>query len=351
MALDYLFFVVVMVIAAVGVWKWWQIVNRPQVELLTHPTPFGLVDVLVFFAGWVLAPGLALAGLISLWGQTDATELSAAQNNIVLGIGTFAQLIASVILVCWLLRRYGSINQVFGVDANKWFEHVKLAGIVFAMVVPALLALQWLLALLVPYEHSTIDQLREDFSLSTFIVTWFAAVVVAPIGEELFFRGVLQGWLQRVTFDASPIGGAMTDIFGGWPQSTESPESLSSLDAESNADDVSGAAELAPVQTPGFDSDNPYVSPGSNLASRKASQQSAHFVGNRFVWWFPIVVSAGMFAAVHYGQGLAPVALFLFGLALGFLYRQTGSIVPCIVLHFFLNFFSMFWLSLDLALK
>ena len=58
-----------------------------------------------------------------------------------------------------------------------------------------------------------------------------------------------------------------------------------------------------------------------------------------------------MFAAVHYGQGLAPVALFLFGLALGFLYRQTGSIVPCIVLHFFLNFFSMFWLSLDLALK
>lgn len=46
-----------------------------------------------------------------------------------------------------------------------------------------------------------------------------------------------------------------------------------------------------------------------------------------------VAVSAALFAAAHPGQGLAFVPLFLLGLVLGWIARQTGSIVACVLLH------------------
>src|SRR5690606_35129689 len=50
------------------------------------------------------------------------------------------------------------------------------------------------------------------------------------------------------------------------------------------------------------------------------------------VW--PIVITSLVFAVMHWGQGLAPIPLFFLSLGLGYLYRQTGSLVPSIVVHF-----------------
>ncbi|MFM8705305.1 MAG: lysostaphin resistance A-like protein [Planctomycetia bacterium] len=50
-----------------------------------------------------------------------------------------------------------------------------------------------------------------------------------------------------------------------------------------------------------------------------------------------IVLSSLAFAAAHVGQGLAWVPLFFFGLVVGYLARQTGSIVPGIILHGLFN--------------
>jgi membrane protease YdiL (CAAX protease family) len=50
-----------------------------------------------------------------------------------------------------------------------------------------------------------------------------------------------------------------------------------------------------------------------------------------------VVVSALAFALAHTGHGLAPLPLFLFGLVLGTIARQTGSLVPCILLHGLFN--------------
>ena len=61
-----------------------------------------------------------------------------------------------------------------------------------------------------------------------------------------------------------------------------------------------------------------------------------------------MIVSAAVFGLAHVGQGAAPIPLFVFGLALGYLYRQTGSILPCIVLHMGLNGFSMFWFTMQI---
>lgn len=50
-----------------------------------------------------------------------------------------------------------------------------------------------------------------------------------------------------------------------------------------------------------------------------------------------ILLSSLAFAAAHLGQGLAWVPLFFFGLVVGYLARQTGSIVPGIILHALFN--------------
>jgi membrane protease YdiL (CAAX protease family) len=54
-----------------------------------------------------------------------------------------------------------------------------------------------------------------------------------------------------------------------------------------------------------------------------------------------IVLSAAAFALAHQGQGLAYVPLFPFGLVLGTLARQTGSIVACIAAHAIFNAISV----------
>lgn len=48
-------------------------------------------------------------------------------------------------------------------------------------------------------------------------------------------------------------------------------------------------------------------------------------------------LSALIFAVAHFGQGLAWLPLFALGLVLGWIVRQTGSIVPAILLHALFN--------------
>ena len=62
-----------------------------------------------------------------------------------------------------------------------------------------------------------------------------------------------------------------------------------------------------------------------------------------------ILLSSLAFAAAHVGQGLAWIPLFFFGLVVGYLVRQTGSIVPGIFLHSLFNGVSVVLLLLQTA--
>ena len=62
-----------------------------------------------------------------------------------------------------------------------------------------------------------------------------------------------------------------------------------------------------------------------------------------------IVLSSRAFAAAHVGQGMAWVPLFFFGLVVGYLARQTGSIVPGIILHGLFNAVSVGLVLLQVA--
>ena len=49
------------------------------------------------------------------------------------------------------------------------------------------------------------------------------------------------------------------------------------------------------------------------------------------------MITSVLFAGMHFGQGGAPIALFFLSIGLGYLYRQTGSMMPPLIVHVILN--------------
>jgi membrane protease YdiL (CAAX protease family) len=64
---------------------------------------------------------------------------------------------------------------------------------------------------------------------------------------------------------------------------------------------------------------------------------------------WPVVVSAAVFALMHYSHGPDPIPLFLLAVGLGYLYRQTHRLLPSVTVHFLLNGMSMALLWMELT--
>ncbi len=300
-------------------------------------SPLGLVDVMIMFVTWVFGQ-VASAGL-AVWLleiQPDSIqELSGASMAILAGIVAIGQLIATGIgmaMICFRYRRW----EIFGFQPDSVRQDILLGLRAFVMVVPAILLLQWTLTMLVKYEHGTLEMLMKDRSWLTIASTWFAAVLVAPVCEEIFFRGILQSWLQRLGHQSNaPLEMA---IAGGWGSGNVSE--FSEKTANPATDDLPLGSEMG-----GYENSNE----PPNLSAVETRSSAVPYVQfDSSATWMPLIVSAAVFGLAHVGQGAAPIPLFVFGLALGYLYRQTGSILPCIVLHMGLNGFSMFWFTMQI---
>ena len=113
--------------------------------------------------------------------------------------------------------------------------------------------------------------------------------------------GLLQGWLERAAGGGSDPSQL---LFGGVAAESQLDSPAMSRDVESFAQTEVG---------------NP------NLAPRR----------------WPIFVSAAIFAAMHLSHGPDPVPLFVLALGLGYVYQRTHRLLPCIVIHFLLNGWTM----------
>jgi membrane protease YdiL (CAAX protease family) len=149
------------------------------------------------------------------------------------------------------------------------------------------------------------------------LLTGVAAVVVAPICEEITFRLLLQGWLER-----------WEDERLGWR--TEATEMQMTNDEARMTNEEGSRSE------------------DSSIVNRHSSFQPEPpplGIAGLSYSWFPIVISAALFGVAHYGYGPEPVPLFLLGLVLGYLYQRTHRIIPGIVAHALFNLFTivMLW--------
>jgi membrane protease YdiL (CAAX protease family) len=123
------------------------------------------------------------------------------------------------------------------------------------------------------------------------------AIVIAPFCEELLFRGILLGWLQRVLLaKPTPQGVDDTDL------------------GELALNDHLPSARFFPPR-------------GLSIWLDRSGLRRS----------LPNVLASMLFAALHTAQWPAPVPLFFLSLALGYLYERSGSLLAPMTLHALLN--------------
>ena len=196
-----------------------------------------------------------------------------------------------------------------------------------------------MLSLLVEYDHPVLTVLASDPSFYSIFSCWAAAVLAAPFLEEFLFRAVLQHWFERLS--VSKLNN--NQLFLGGSNAVESTDSFAErelLSGHSSAEVIPTASLVRPdheSERRTFHDLNPYQPPSIKALDPIEPTQTS---GPQFGYW-PILVSSVLFAAVHIGQGLAPIPLFFLAVGLGYLFRQTGSLIACVTVHFLLNFYSM----------
>jgi membrane protease YdiL (CAAX protease family) len=311
------------------------------------PSPLGFIDIIVMFFFWFVGQVTSIGAAIFFLGLDPGNLLDVEGSDLawLMILIALGQLLATFLGMCVLLARYRRLS-VFGWQPENLKQDLVIGGLAFMLVVPSILMVQWLLTQIVDYQHSTLEMLTKNADALTISAAWLGAVLVAPICEEIFFRGVLQGWLQRLgkgRFFSDQV------LTGGWdPVALESTGPGPGAKGRGESDSVDFQAlppgrELDPAM-PTTDP-NPYAAPRTFENLAPAIPGTGDDAVSISFW--PVVVSAAIFGLAHIGQGPAPIPLFLFGLALGYVYRKTGSIMPCIVLHMLLNGFSMFWFTLQ----
>ena len=308
---------------------WWRVLSkqrRQQPHFLspreTTIAPLGFFDVMAAIFIHAAGQFAAVSFMSSVIGIKDinlANPLHMTSLNIVAGT---SQLIAAGVTVFYLWQRYADIGAA-GIHRAAFSKDLKLGFAGFILFVPPMLMLQAILTSFWEYDHPTLNLISPDSSFLTVVSAWWAATIVAPISEEMLFRVVLLGWLLRWFANPQDFAGA---IVGGRQNFDAISPTMNVAERETQQPANDGEGEN------GYGID-PWASPSTGAA------QLSNYKHNKT--WPPVFIVALLFALVHVGQGPAPIPIFFLGLGLCLMYRQTGSVVPCIVTHFLLNTFSM----------
>jgi membrane protease YdiL (CAAX protease family) len=310
-------------LCVVGWYSAWQRYRRGNSILraeYTPPPPVTMLDFVLVFCLQVVVEFWAIRS-IGLDGETPLGELPGeiqlalvAKLNVArLGLFTFATLFLLVLYRRWLLP----------IRWTRLAADVWTGWWAFCMIAPLVYGIQLILSVYwKPSQHPIIQLLTSpDTRSSALFVCGIAAVVAAPLFEELVFRRLLHGWLDRMSKRSD----------------REEISYVSDLVVESGFPDRSDAE----VDFDG--SSNPYSSETSSVGF--VPKPIAELQPPQLPLW-PLLVSGGIFALMHLGNGPDPIPLFFFAVWLGFVYRQTGRLLPCIVIHFLLNGLSFLPLAL-----
>lgn len=181
--------VAVAVVASLAVLAWMLARRRagePVVPERPHaPVPWGGVDVLqVLF----IHLAVAFTGVVGLTGDAPLVNR--------LAIGGLATVVGTIFSLAYLIARGATLADL-GLGDPRPGQDLRLALGGLALVVAPVLAFAALVNLVVPYRHPLVDLLLEQRDAAAIGLAAFSAVVTAPVAEELFFRRVLQGWLEK----------------------------------------------------------------------------------------------------------------------------------------------------------
>ena len=273
---------------------------------------WAVADFLLAFGLWLICNLAAIVTVNSYLGidpsvEEGRTALALSTTGGQVALAASVAIANALVVICMLLR-IGLTSRDYLRRYGLWpnWGDLRLGLLVSLLVIPPVQLLAMLLNWQVPYRHDVIDSLQQDPTLGAWAALAVGAVLVAPLVEEFLCRGLLQGGAQR----AARIAG----------------QRLAALRAAQRSGDEGESAGDEEDQTPAALSLDPYWVEPDEVAS--------------WPWW-PIWLSSSLFALGHVNQGLAAIPLFLFAFALGYVYRQTGRLWPCIVVHLMLNGITM----------
>ena len=213
------------------------------------------------------------------------------------------KLLAMALLMVILTLRYGGAIRDVGFSLKHLAEDIQIGLITFLAIYAPTIALQAALVLGLDwkYDHPLIESVAETKDVLLFALAAIAAGFVAPLSEEFMFRGLLQGWLEKVF-----AGRAMSEqLLMGGEDEMNFVKALQNDEADESLEESSAAAK-------------PYV----EATSRD---------------WLAIVISMTVFSLLHYSHGPAWIPLLLLGAAIGFVYQRTHRLWPGIIAHLLLN--------------
>lgn len=235
-------------------------------------------------------------------------------------VAGIAELIALAAMWTWLYARYRIALPEIGIEPKRVSQDVYLGLTASVMILPPVVGLQSILTRLIPYTHDTMNQVIESQSASIVAAAFVSAGIGAPLLEEFLYRLFLQGWLMRLVDGFSSV-----------------------LKAQKNNSEMD---QVATLLIGGRTVEQEQWSESESGDEKQSAKSPSK---NRVPWWlmlFPIISSSALFALAHFGQGPAPISLFFFAFAVGGLFALTHRIIPCIVVHMALNFWSLTLLAL-----
>jgi membrane protease YdiL (CAAX protease family) len=285
--------------------------SRPRRNSLPFYVPFVLLLI------WFCSVGLAVLMIERLLPNLPDWQ-SSLVNNIIISVGAIA-----VVALAILLARAHFARRLKGLGLNLRTAHKDFA----AAFVNLLAVWPFMLAVIIltrslgkvifgpefeMQQHEELELITTYSQLPLRVMVVVVAVVVAPVLEEVLFRGffqtVLRSFLEtrRIRFG---IRRAARPVEGEPHTHTEEP-----------------AAPPAPAA---FDDADPVRSELEDAAEQPTAG-SSHAV------WFAIVFSSALFAIVHAEPAHWP-ALFVLGMCLGYAYEKSGSLLRPIFIHAIFN--------------
>ncbi len=150
-----------------------------------------------------LTPLHAVAPLLVLFG----VSLLAGDN---LQGNSWRYLLSLVASIAWLFTSLtvariafrSGLSRGMGLTLRRWLADLTRAIIAYLAVLPVVVGLVLLARFIIPPESQRTHDILLDLphlQLPWLLVVIFSAVVVAPLAEEIYFRGILQSLIRRYT--------------------------------------------------------------------------------------------------------------------------------------------------------
>jgi membrane protease YdiL (CAAX protease family) len=284
-----------------------------------RPAPWSFVDLcasIVFMFGLQFAAAFALRYAFHVEPGAKPTIDDYYHRMLLMAICTA---LAFVISFLWVRWRTGATANEMGFTLREVGRDVAIGVGAFVMLAPVVFGIQAVLVLLMgPTQHPLILLLQKSPDVRLFWAASLNAVLIAPVVEEYFFRGLLQGWAETLGRHTTPeqalFGRSAPRVAPVYDRQYSDPE------LETNPYRAATAVE-EPVMAKIAEADFPTTAPWRG--------------------WLPILLSSLLFSLAHWGNGPDLLALFVLAMGLGYVYQRTHRLLPCILVHFLLNLTSM----------